>query len=1079
MAEPIACPTRDELERMVLGQLADDAAARIEQHLERCPQCWSALDQCVASDEFLERARTSRPASCEPTKTLYVPIEWIRSALSTWVRSHDCTQPDKTVFPLPMAEINDLLSPPQAADEIGRIAEFRVLRVLGVGGMAVVFEAEDSRLKRWVALKLMLPAIASKPGATERFLREAQSAAALKHEHVVTIYQVGMHGETPFIALELLYGETLEDYLLRHDRISVRQVIRIGREIAMGLGAAHARGLLHRDIKPANIWLERQETPVQEHLPANPDQGSHAVGLLEPNGPLIDRDSAGRVKILDFGLAKAWTDESGISYPGLLIGTPAYMAPEQLAGTTVDPRTDLFSLGCVLYRMTSGRLPFGSGNVLSVVRALALEEPAPVRAFNPQVPQPLSDLIATLLSKSPDRRPASAQAVVGQLEAIEQQLRSQGIAEKPAPIGLPTNSGDRGAGRIRWGTGAVVAVVVLLPLLYLLFGAQLIRVVTNKGQVVIEVDDPTVDVTVEEGQIVIQDGRGAREITLSAGDHQLAVTVKQPSGETTFKTDRFTLSRGGRRVIVVREELSRVVASPSDSRKKLAEDKTRAATTKNQVPPVQAARTPDRQAADWVLSLGGFVILREGRDGKPIAVGRGGDLPVWPFDVIAVRLETSEATDAGLEHLRGLTHLAELYLNGTRVTDSGLVHLVRLPSLRVLDLSGLPLTDAGLATTCRLKTLRNLVVIHTQVTDAGLNHLKNLTDLDTLYLGETQITDAGLVHLQGLKNLHVLGLSKTSVTNAGLAQLAGLAKLEALYLNETQVTDGGLAHLAAVTALRTLSLKHTAVSDVGLQHVEGLNNLRSLVLEGTRIGDAGLAHVQHLTALNALDLTNTAVTDVGLKQLHGLTKLQSLRLNGTQVTDVGLGGLGTLKDLHLLMLEWTRVTDAGLKQLNALPQLDHLWLRGTRVTDAGLSQLRGLPKLQVLSLSSLPVTDAGLANLQTLKDLRDLDLGQTQVTDAGLSQLKTLIQLTTLDLGKTRVTEAGLSNLQELKNLRTLDLQGLPGMSDAAVPGLLRLQNLRQLDLSDTHISAMGFGLLKSRLPKVRITWSEPVAAAH
>src|ERR1700690_653366 len=111
-----------------------------------------------------------------------------------------------------------------------------------------------------------------------------------------------MHGETPFIALELLHGDTLEDYLLRNNRISVREVIRIGREIATGLGAAHARGLLHRDIKPANIWLERPETPVQEHLSAKPNQGPHAVGLLEPNGPLIDRASAGRVKILDFGL---------------------------------------------------------------------------------------------------------------------------------------------------------------------------------------------------------------------------------------------------------------------------------------------------------------------------------------------------------------------------------------------------------------------------------------------------------------------------------------------------------------------------------------------------------------------------------------------------------------------------------------------------------------------------------------------------------------------------------------------------------------------------------------------------------
>ena len=169
-----------------------------------------------------------------------------------------------------MTEISRQLAPPQSDDEIGRLGEFRVLRVLGVGGFAVVFEAEDIRLKRHVALKLMHPFIAARQGGADRFLREAQSAAALKHEHVVTIYQVGMHGETPFIALELLHGETLEDHLVRESRLSVQEVVRIGREIASGLAAAQSRGLLHRDIKPANIWLEGPEKPVRQE-PAAPE----------------------------------------------------------------------------------------------------------------------------------------------------------------------------------------------------------------------------------------------------------------------------------------------------------------------------------------------------------------------------------------------------------------------------------------------------------------------------------------------------------------------------------------------------------------------------------------------------------------------------------------------------------------------------------------------------------------------------------------------------------------------------------------------------------------------------------------
>lgn len=184
-----------------------------------------------------------------------------------------------------MAEINRQLSPPQAADEIGRLGDFRVLRVFGAGGFAVVFEAEDSRLKRRVALKLMHPAIAANHGGADRFLREAQSAAALKHEHVVTIYQVGIEGDTAFIALELLHGETLEDCLIRDSRLSISEVVRIGREIASGLAAAHARGLLHRDIKPANIWLEGPDAHNSEQ------RGPHAD----------EQGSPGKVKILDFG----------------------------------------------------------------------------------------------------------------------------------------------------------------------------------------------------------------------------------------------------------------------------------------------------------------------------------------------------------------------------------------------------------------------------------------------------------------------------------------------------------------------------------------------------------------------------------------------------------------------------------------------------------------------------------------------------------------------------------------------------------------------------------------------------------
>ena len=168
--------------------------------------------------------------------------------------------------------LTDFLSPPQADDELGRLGKYRILKVLGHGGMGVVYQAEDPKLKRKVALKAMLPTLAASASAGQRFLREAQAMAAVKHDHVVTIHQVDEERGVPFLAMEFLKGEPLDERLNREQKLPLAEVLRIGREIAEGLDAAHTTGLIHRDIKPGNIWLEAP---------------------------------AARVKILDFGLARA------------------------------------------------------------------------------------------------------------------------------------------------------------------------------------------------------------------------------------------------------------------------------------------------------------------------------------------------------------------------------------------------------------------------------------------------------------------------------------------------------------------------------------------------------------------------------------------------------------------------------------------------------------------------------------------------------------------------------------------------------------------------------------------------------
>ncbi|HKB37072.1 MAG TPA: serine/threonine-protein kinase [Gemmataceae bacterium] len=279
------------------------------------------------------------------------------------------------------------LAPAQGPDELGRLGPYRVLKVLGTGAMGVVFEAEDAYLKRMVALKVMRPSLAASGDYHRRFLREAQLSAAIEHEHVVPVYQVGEDRGIPFMAMKLLRGETLEDRLNRTGgRLSLPEVLRVGREIAEGLAAAHARGLIHRDIKPANVWLEA---------------------------------GGDRVKIVDFGLARGTGEDAHFTQAGAVIGTPAYMAPEQANAEEVDARCDLFSLGAVLYRAGTGRMAFAGKDTLSVLRALALQTPEPPHEVDPSLPRGFSDLVMRLLAKDRAGRPKSAREVAEAIEALE------------------------------------------------------------------------------------------------------------------------------------------------------------------------------------------------------------------------------------------------------------------------------------------------------------------------------------------------------------------------------------------------------------------------------------------------------------------------------------------------------------------------------------------------------------------------------------------------------------------------------------------------------------------------------------
>lgn len=275
------------------------------------------------------------------------------------------------------------------------VGSFEIQRELGRGGMGVVYKAFDLSLKRTVALKILLPHLSSDPAFVKRFMREARAAAALQHPNIVTIYAVGEHYGVHFISMEYVKGRTVAALLGEMGSIPPQQAADIVRQVADALAEAHLHDIIHRDIKPKNLIL----------------------------------DDWGRVKVMDFGLAKALTESSDITADGTTMGTPSYMSPEQCLGEEVDASTDLYSVGVTFFQMLTGRLPFTASTPLSIMRQIT-DKPCPsVQEINPNVPNALARIVAKLTAKNPADRYTSAEKVAADLTVWLQGSRAPAVRE--------------------------------------------------------------------------------------------------------------------------------------------------------------------------------------------------------------------------------------------------------------------------------------------------------------------------------------------------------------------------------------------------------------------------------------------------------------------------------------------------------------------------------------------------------------------------------------------------------------------------------------------------------------------------
>ena len=306
--------------------------------------------------------------------------------------------------------------PLSAGDKLGH---YTILAPIGAGGMGEVFRAHDPRLDRDVAIKVLPAAMARDPDRLARFQREARSVAALNHPHIVTIYSVEEAAGVHFLTMELVTGQPL-DRIIPAQGLPFEQIVDIAGSLADALAAAHDKGIVHRDLKPANVMVARD----------------------------------GRVKVLDFGLAKDVSDAApyaatrtslGNTQAGMVMGTPAYMSPEQVSGRPLDHRTDIFSLGVVLHEMSTGRPPFAGASAAELISAILRDTPAPLTDLRPDFPADLARIVRRCLEKDPRHRVQTARDVANEFRDLARQSPLKAPAPGTASRTIP--AADSGSAR--------------------------------------------------------------------------------------------------------------------------------------------------------------------------------------------------------------------------------------------------------------------------------------------------------------------------------------------------------------------------------------------------------------------------------------------------------------------------------------------------------------------------------------------------------------------------------------------------------------------------------------------------------
>jgi serine/threonine protein kinase/Leucine-rich repeat (LRR) protein len=952
MPDATTHPSVQELSDFGLGRLPEAAAATVAEHLETCPACQKAVAE-LAPDSFLGKVRASRPNPAS------VP------------GGYQAT-PTETAAP-----------PEGLPPDLANYPKYRFLRELGRGGMGVVYLAEQTLMKRRVAIKVINPGVLAHPSALPRFQAEVQAAATLDHANIVRAHDAEQVGGLHLLVMEFVDGTNLADLVQRKGPLPMAHACHFIRQAALGLQHAFEQGMIHRDIKPQNLMVTAK----------------------------------GQVKILDFGLARLRSSGRGLTEMGSFMGTPEYVSPEQATDAhTADTRADLYSLGCTLFFLLTGRPPFPEDTAVKTILAHIEKEAPPVQELRPEVPAELSAVVARLLAKDPAQRfqtPVElAQALVpfvkqgAKREAVSPPPLAMPVSERGTALGgntskilkarenpasqppvAPAAGEDKPASpfadlaaaaapprnekRERPVSAALAAwyrrppllagaaaAVLALGLGAWLVGGIIVKLKTNDGILVVEVNEANPDLYVDGDKVTVSWGDGGKRAEIRVKPGTRTVELKK-EGFTVYG-EKVEISDGKRWVLTA-------TLSPS------------------QAPGGGVVPPPDRPGwvdENWIREVSALPVEQQ---------------------VAAVRAELQARNpgfDGPVKHRSEQGVVTEFGFDGATVHD--LSPLLAFSGLQELDCSckdpwQSPLGDLSPLSPLPLRSLR--YPYHTWLGAEPLRSIKTLTTVNdrpaATFWKEAAAEAEDFAKFQKMVAVLTSEGQRNAVANRLKERNPGFdgkvtAKVEDGVVTELQLVTDHVTDISPVRALTGLRMLQCNGSSGGKRQLADLSPLKGMPLTSlnchyTRVSDLSPLKDMKLTSLYCPD---TPVSD--LSPLKGMP-LTVLDCHYTRVSD-----LAPLKGMPLTVLSCWFIPVSDLSPLTGMP-LTHLDCRGIGVSD--LSPLKGMPLTFLHCGEGTRVSDLSPLKGMPLTFLR---CDSTPVSD--LSPLKGM-KLTALQCNGTRVSD--------------------------------------------------------------------------